>query len=115
MANTYQWVFKTLEVMKEFDGLSDVVVAVHYSFISTSDQLNESGQPYSANAYGAVSLDAPSGSDEFVSFENLTKDQVKDWVLSKIDTTEEKLKELLDQRISNMINPPTELKIPASW
>jgi hypothetical protein len=74
------------------DGL---VITAHWSA-----ELSKDG--YSASTYGTVSFER---GDSFIPFENLTKEQVTDWVKAKLNT----------QEIENSLNAQIEAqKTPTS-
>ena len=49
MATTYSWKINALDTYPTKDSLADVVYAVHYSYIATSDQNDSDNNPYSTN------------------------------------------------------------------
>lgn len=114
MANTYDWNIAHLEVAKTQGDLSDVVVRVHYRFTGASDQLKEDGTPYTATAYGAVALEN-ADPDDFTDFESVTHDAVIAWTLAALNTTEQELKNKIDERIALDIDPPVIVKFPSAW
>ena len=62
------------------DGLQDVCKTVHYTMIvSKTIGKYEDVVTYDVSAIGTVELDAPNSND-YISYEDLTKENVKDWV-----------------------------------
>lgn len=107
---TYTWTFDPLEVAAaEIDGHADAIQTVHWRVTAVSDD----EEPLTASAYGSVSLDAPG--DGFVVFNQVTRDQVKAWVLAALDTDEASLQSALDDQIVKLRVPPTVTKQPAGW
>lgn len=108
MTITYTWNFDPLETKPSEDGLSDVVKTVHWQLHGVDDETGNTGR-----TIGAQSLSSPD-SDEFVLFEDLTQDIVKQWVLSAMieeeletsEAVEDSLKEKIAQQIEKKNNPP---------
>lgn len=81
MAVSYAWTISALDVEKEKEGLQDVVVTVHWRLRATDDL-----DDLTAEIYGADSLPLPS-SDGFVSFEEITQEQLVGWLEASFVTT----------------------------
>ena len=110
MPNTYEWTFNPLEVAAaEIDGRVDAIQTVHWRITAVSDD----AEPITASAYGSVSLDPPG--DGFVAFNEVTREQVKGWVLASLDTDEAAVQSALDDQIDKQRVPPTITKQPAGW
>jgi|TARA_R110000823_G_C15709525_1_gene477401 hypothetical protein len=108
MASTYTWTFNPLEVSAaEIDGHADVIKTVHWRISAISDD------DLTASAYGAVPLDEPE--DGFVAFDDVTREQVKRWVLTSLDTDEAAVEAALDAQIDTQRTPPMLNKQPAAW
>jgi len=75
---TYDWNCKTVDVVLQEKGLTDVVYNVHWIVTGTSDQLDPEGNAYSSTSIGTqtVVLDE---STPFVPFADLTNDIVVGW------------------------------------
>ena len=75
---TYDWNCKTVDVVLQEKGLTDVVYNVHWIVTGTSDQLDPEGNAYSSTSIGTqtVVLDE---STPFVPFADLTNDTVVGW------------------------------------
>lgn len=81
MANTYTWGLQSSPlVAKSLDGLTNVVVAVHWNVTATSDQKDPNGNFYTAYRYGGpLALGSPNP-DSFTSFNTVTIVMVNGWV-----------------------------------
>jgi len=106
MDNIYELSIDTLEVKKVENDLQDVVFIVNFSYSAVTQD----------RAYGEVittmaSIPSPNP-ESFIPFENLSLEQVEGWVEAAVDLS--KFREVLDARIEEKINPPTELK-KAPW
>lgn len=104
---TYEWVIETIEAAKVDGDLSDVAKTVHW-------RMNAVDGEDTATAYGSVGLDTPDA-DNFVAFDELTKDQVIAWVTDKLDMSEADIQAALAQRIADDRDPPVVQKLPAGW
>lgn len=111
MANTYTWKINKLDVKKEQNGLRNIVYDVYYSFEASSSELDFNGEPYKVKINRVCSLQDPSVED-YVEFDDLTKDQVVAWIENSIDV--DNLKFFLDNMLSEKINPSVESKT-APW
>lgn len=72
----YTWKFPKFEVNPEIDGHLNVVTAVHWSFIGTSDD------NISSEVYGVLDLEY--NPEKFVEYDQLTPDLVQTWVVESI-------------------------------
>ena len=111
MANTYNWKINKLDVKKEQDGLTDVVYDIHYSYEAVSSELNANNQPHEASILGVCSIQAPDA-ENYVQFDQLTKDQVVAWLEESLEVDE--LNNALDGIISEFVTPSIESK-NAPW
>ena len=104
MAITYELSIKNMEAAPTEGDLQDVVKIIHWMYIGkeTVDDYD-----YFADAMGAVEISNPN-SDSFTSFADLTEDQVKAWVESRINVPS--IKEHIEKRIEAQKNPPTVVK-----
>lgn len=84
MTTTYTWTISALDVEKEKDGLQDVVATVHWRLRATDDV-----DGLTAEIYGADALGSPAP-DSFVSFEQITEEQLISWLEATFVTTTEK-------------------------
>lgn len=105
MAIIYAWNFPRLVVNPSMDGLTDVVTTVHWTLTAVDGD-------YSSYCYGSVGLPAPGIS--FTDFQNLTKDQVTEWVKTQLNnsrTTVAQIEENLSNQIASQKNP-TAINVP---
>ena len=93
---TYQWVINQMDTKPTEDGLTDVVVIVHWTRTAQDGEINVS-------SYGTMGCQTPSETD-FTAYPDLTYDQVCSWLDAGLDVTAIDLG--LDQQIENIINPP---------
>ena len=93
---TYQWVINQMDTKPSEDGLTDVVVIVHYTRTAHDGEIFVS-------SYGTMGCSTPSATD-FTAYPDLTYDQVCGWLDSGLDVQAIDLG--LDQQIENIINPP---------
>ena len=93
---TYQWVINQMDTKPTEDGLTDVVVVVHWTRTAQDGEINVS-------SYGTMGCQTPSETD-FTAYPDLTYNQVCSWLDAGLDVTAIDLG--LDQKIENIINPP---------
>lgn len=117
MAINYEWTFDSCDTVPLQDGLENVVATVNWRLTATDDD------GVTASIYGSVGL-SPPVPEGFISFEDLTKNQVEAWVIEKLNATArpmrgpggrpvqdtisvvERMKEGLAGQIDNIKNPP---------
>ncbi len=104
---SYEYQIANLDVAS-INGMSDVVAAIHYRVVATSEGVDV--QPVHS---GVVELDAPS--DNFTEFNSLTKEQVEQWLKSKIDVAavEQDLKLQLEKMAAQPERVATTSRLPA--
>jgi hypothetical protein len=105
MAITYELSIKNMDAAPTEGDLQDVVKIIHWMYIG-KETVN--GEDLYGDAIGAVEMNAPS-SDSFTSFANLTEEQVKGWVESKLDLNS--IQSDISAIIEVQKNPPTVVKI----
>ena len=104
MAITYELDITNMEAVPTEDNLSNVVKIIYYTYIG-KETIDD--KDYYGDVSGAVEINTPN-SDSFISFDNLTKNLVKQWVESKIDLSS--IKEYIIKTIEVQKNPPTVVK-----
>ena len=115
MANTYTWVFPTLDTVPSEDDLSDVIKTIHWRITAVSDSETDAyGTAITVSIYGTQSA-GEVDPDNFVAFDSVTKDWCKEKVLESLGKTEAELQANLDTQIDNLANPPIVSKTPSSW
>lgn len=106
--NTYTWSFPALDVVPSLDGLTDVVIILHWQM--TADD----GLGHTASCYSTVQC-APPNPNDYTPFPDLTEPQVQGWAEAALGPeTVEAMKVSLDQQIADQIDPPV-LVLPPPW
>jgi hypothetical protein len=104
MSTTYNWVINQMDTKPTEDGLTDVVVVIHWSRIATQDEIVVS-------SYGTMNCTTPSSTD-FTAYPDLTQAQVDGWLDAGLDVPT--IDANLDKQIDNIINPPL-IVLPLPW
>ena len=102
---TYNWNCKTVDAYPLVGENVDVVYNVHWRVIAVSDQVDSKGNAYQTSAIGTQVLNTEDITD-FIPFDQLTNDQVVQWV--KDTMGEERVSSLesnLQSQIDNLITP----------
>ena len=86
------------------DGLTDVVVTVHWTRVATEGEIVVS-------SYGTMNCTTPSSTD-FTAYPDLTQEQVESWLDAGLDVPTIDLG--LDKQIEDIINPPI-IVLPLPW
>jgi hypothetical protein len=105
---TYQWVINQMDTKPTEDGLTDVVVTVHWT---RAAETFFGGEPINVSCYGTMSCTTPSSTD-FTAYPDLTYEQVCGWLDAGLDVASIDLG--LDKQIENIINPPI-VVLPLPW
>jgi len=100
MSITYNWVINQMDTKPTEDGLTDVVVCVHW--VRTAEQY-VGGEPILVSSYGTMGCQTPSSTD-FTAYPDLTYEQVCGWLDAGLDVPTIDLG--LDKQIEDIINPP---------
>lgn len=108
MTTEYTWVVSQMDTAPSKDGLTDVVVTVHWRRNATAV---DGDNTYFADVYGAMACESPSETD-FTAYPDLTFEQVCGWLDAGLDV--EGLDGYLDAQIENYINPPI-IVLPNPW
>jgi len=107
MANTYTWVIERMVCAPQLSGQTDVVITVYWRQNATNDTFN-------ATVYSSIDLVYTPGT-AFTPYDQLTQDQVVEWVKSALGADKCALLEAsLDKQIANQANPPT-VTLPLPW
>lgn len=99
MSITYTWDFPRFSIY----GSEKVVYNVEWR-LSATDGLGHGDQVFSS-----VELAAPDASTLFTPFEELTPEQVQEWVETALGDRVAEYKQLLEAKIQNQINPATDV------
>lgn len=102
--STYNWVINQMDTKPTEDGLTDVVVVIHWNRIATQDEIVVS-------SYGTMNCTTPSETD-FTAYPDLTQAQVESWLDAGLDVPT--IDANLDKQIENIINPPI-IVLPLPW
>jgi len=107
MANTYTWVIEAMDCVPQEDGLTDVVMTIHW-------RQNATDGTYDATVYGTVGVTYTPGSP-FTPYADLTRQQVIGWTQDALGTEQcAEITANLDAQIANQINPPV-VTLPLLW
>tara|TARA_B110000503_G_scaffold118754_1_gene179941 strand:- start:647 stop:976 length:330 start_codon:yes stop_codon:yes gene_type:complete len=101
---TYNWVINQMDTKPTEDGLTDVVVVVHWTRTAQQGNINVS-------SYSTMGCTTPSETD-FTAYPDLTFEQVCGWLDAGLDVISIDLG--LDGQIENIINPPI-IVLPLPW
>ena len=106
--STYNWVINQMDTKPTEDGLTDVVVVIHWT--RTAEQF-VGGEPILVSSYGTMNCTTPSSTD-FTAYPDLTQAQVESWLDAGLDVPT--IDANLDKQIENIINPPI-IVLPLPW
>jgi len=102
---TYNWNCKTVDAYPTYSGEADVVYNVHWRVTAVSDQVDPEGNAYQASAIGTQVLNTEDITD-FIPFDQLTNDQVVQWVKGTMgEENVNNLENSLQSQIDNLITP----------
>ena len=104
----YKWVISQMECKPAEEGLTDVVVTIHWRRNAAT---TVQGKDYFADIYGSYSCPMPSGED-FTPYEDLTEEQVEGWLDAGLDV--DAIDAGLVGQLENQINPPI-ITLPLPW
>jgi hypothetical protein len=100
MSITYKWIINQMDTKPTEDGLTDVVVTVHWT---REAEQYVGGEPILVSSYGTMGCANPSATD-FTAYPDLTYEQVCGWLDAGLDVDSIDLG--LSNQIENIINPP---------
>jgi len=117
MENTiYEWIISAMECKIKEGTLDNVVTIVHWRLIALKDEKT-------AETYSLTTMPEPTGTD-FTPYDELTKDQVVDWLVTILSVVPEpingveqqseltKIEERLNADIELQLHPVNELLPP---
>jgi hypothetical protein len=96
----FNWVISQLDSIPSIDGMDKVIKTIHWRAIK---QYEEDVVHFTADTYGAISLDAPHEAS-FTPYDEVTKEMVEGWLTAGLDT--EAIEVNLDAQIDRFLNPP---------
>lgn len=112
----FNWVISSMDCaikeVVEGQELQNVVNMIHWRRTATEGVEGQEGYYY-ADVYGAMSLDNPNPND-FVLYENLTEEDVDNWLNEMTEPTPAELDENLAKNIELQKNPVEET-LPLPW
>ena len=111
MSATITWRVGTMECYPTYQQEKDVVFTVHWDCLGSE---TVSGSTYNGRVYGATGVTYHSGSD-FTPYNQLTQDQVLNWVWESLGTDQKtNYENSVQTQINNQINPPVVI-LPLPW
>lgn len=96
----FNWVISQLDSIPSLDGMDKVISVIHYR---AQKQHEEDVIHFTADTYGAISLEAPHEAS-FTPYDEVTKEMIEGWLESSLDC--EAIEANLDAQIENFLNPP---------
>jgi hypothetical protein len=115
----YSWEFPSVECIPAESGLSDIVKVVHWRLIAIEPKTGDavSGSNWISYRIGMSEL-SPADTGNFIPFNQITKENVTNWVVDKLNqigtyspkTDLEYFQEMLQQNIELQKNPPVIFK-----
>jgi len=97
---TYKWTFMQFDTMPEFNGMENVVTAIHWRLDGVD------GDKAGARA-GTISLGLPDPSGEFIAYADLTEAWAQERVLEQTPDVEKEV----DERLT-LVLPPSKSELP---
>lgn len=95
MANTYAWRINAIDCYTSKEGLEKVAYNVHWYYFATDGE-------HTTSMIGVQSVGEPDP-ENFVAFEELTEEQVVEWITASMDV--EQMQENLDTQIAELAAP----------
>ncbi len=95
----YNWNFDPIAVRTDVDGFDNVVMTVHWQYTAISE-------PYSARIIGTQDFPFNPDAENFVPFDQLTKNIVEGWVVAAMgEPRVQQMQEQLAAQIEEQIAP----------
>ena len=102
---TYNWNCKTVDAYPSVGENTNIVYNVHWRVTAVSDQVDSEGNAYQASAIGTQVLNTEDIT-EFTPFDQLTNDQVVQWVKESMgEENVNNLESSLQSQIDNLVTP----------
>ena len=95
----FNWIISQLDSIPSLDGMDKVISVIHWR---AQKQYEEDVIHYTADTYGALSVDAPHEAS-FTPYDEVTQEMVEGWLESSLDT--EAIEANLDAQIQNFLYP----------
>ena len=113
MEKKYEWIITSMDCEPVQGNLNDVVINVHWRRKCTVGIEGEENY-YMADIYSDMRVGDPADPNNFIDYDNLTKDDVVSWLQTMTDPTVEFIDETLSKNIDEQINPPV-VTLPLPW
>jgi kynureninase len=104
----FEFIISQLDSIPSLDGMDKVISTIHYR---AQKQYEEDVIHFTADTYGAFSVDAPHEAS-FTPYDEVTKEMVESWLEAGLDC--EAIEANLDAQIENFLNPPI-VVYPLPW
>jgi hypothetical protein len=112
---TYNWNFNPLTCHTHLEGHEDVVMTVHWQYSAVSASIDTTGPSYSAQNIGTQSFTLDPEQENFIPFEELTKETVQGWIETAMGEDRiTQMQESLALQIEDQITPKI-VNLPAPW
>ena len=107
------WKVNKMECYPEYNGSSLYVFNVSWKCLSYYNGVD--GGPFYGEVDGSTSIPTPDGSSSFTPYDQLSENQVLDWVFANMPNGEkESFETLAKEKVLNQINPPIVIP-PNPW
>jgi len=104
---TYDWNCKTVDAYPLVGENTNIIYNVHWRVTAVSDQVDSEGNAFEVSAIGTQVLNTEDTA-EFIPFDQLTNDQVVQWVKSAMgEESVNNLESGLQFQIDSLITPPS--------
>ena len=107
MSISYTWTIQNMFAQKQLDDYTDVVIQVAWSCFGTDGT-------YSASSPGLTSLVFYSPDPNFTPYDQLTEEQVLDWIWGSGGVDQAQVQENIAAEIEVQVNPPI-VVLPLPW
>jgi len=104
----FEFIISQLDSIPSLDGMDKVISTIHYR---AQKQYEEDVIHFTADTYGALSVDAPHEAS-FTPYEEVTKEMVEGWLDTELDMAS--IEANLDAQIERFLNPPI-VAYPLPW
>ena len=102
---TFNWNCKTVDAYPTRDDHTDVVYNIHWIVTGVSDEVDASGNPYTATSIGTQTLDTSTIVD-FIPFEDLTNEIAVEWTQATMGAESvSSIEDQIDAQIQDKITP----------